>query len=126
MALAEIVESSPVPVIQGVARWQLIDLARWLHDLADMPKRRSPRTPQLMLPRTIPQTLASPIAEYAPIGGAQGRGKITTTLNLPSSHKFMQMHAWGLATNIHCRSYVHLQAEFALLDIRAAGIHKSV
>jgi transposase len=31
-ALAEIVESGPIPAIHGVVRWRLIDLARWLHD----------------------------------------------------------------------------------------------
>lgn len=31
-ALAEIVESGPIPAIHGVIRWRLIDLARWLHD----------------------------------------------------------------------------------------------
>ena len=30
-ALAEIVESGPIPAIYGVVRWRLIDLARWLH-----------------------------------------------------------------------------------------------
>jgi transposase len=32
LALAEIVESGPIPSIHGVVRWRLIDLARWLHD----------------------------------------------------------------------------------------------
>lgn len=31
-ALAEIVESGPIPAIHGVVRWRLIDLASWLHD----------------------------------------------------------------------------------------------
>lgn len=31
-ALAEVVESGPIPAIHGVVRWRLIDLARWLHD----------------------------------------------------------------------------------------------
>ncbi len=31
-ALAEIVESGPIPAIHGVVRWRLIDLTRWLHD----------------------------------------------------------------------------------------------
>lgn len=31
-ALADIVESGPIPAIHGVVRWRLIDLARWLHD----------------------------------------------------------------------------------------------
>ena len=31
-ALAEIVESGPIPAVHGVVRWRLIDLARWLHD----------------------------------------------------------------------------------------------
>lgn len=31
-ALAEIIESGPIPAIHGVVRWRLIDLARWLHD----------------------------------------------------------------------------------------------
>lgn len=30
-ALAEIVESGPIPAIHGVVRWRLIDLVRWLH-----------------------------------------------------------------------------------------------
>ncbi|MDR7154365.1 transposase [Sphingobium xenophagum] len=31
-ALAEVVESGPIPAIHGVVRWRLMDLARWLHD----------------------------------------------------------------------------------------------
>jgi transposase len=31
-ALAEIVESGPIPAIHGVVRWRLIDLVQWLHD----------------------------------------------------------------------------------------------
>lgn len=31
-ALAEIVESGPIPAIHGVVSRRLIDLARWLHD----------------------------------------------------------------------------------------------
>lgn len=31
-ALAEVVESGPIPTIDGVVRWRLIDLARWLHE----------------------------------------------------------------------------------------------
>lgn len=31
-ALAEIVESGPIPAIHGVVRWRLIDLTRWLRD----------------------------------------------------------------------------------------------
>lgn len=30
-ALAEIVESGPIPAIHGVVRWRLIDLVQWLH-----------------------------------------------------------------------------------------------
>jgi transposase len=31
-ALADIVESGPIPAVHGVVRWRLIDLRRWLHD----------------------------------------------------------------------------------------------
>lgn len=32
LALAEIVESGPIPAIHGVVRWRLIDLVQWLHE----------------------------------------------------------------------------------------------
>ena len=32
LALAEIVESGPIPSIHGVVRWRLIDLVQWLSD----------------------------------------------------------------------------------------------
>ena len=31
-ALVEIVEHGPIPAIDGVVRWRLIDLVQWLHD----------------------------------------------------------------------------------------------
>lgn len=31
-ALADVVESGPIPAIHGVVRWRLIDLVQWLHD----------------------------------------------------------------------------------------------
>ena len=32
LALAEIVESGPIPAIHGVVRWRLVDLVQWLHE----------------------------------------------------------------------------------------------
>lgn len=31
-ALADIIESGPIPAIHGVVRWRLIGLGQWLHD----------------------------------------------------------------------------------------------
>ncbi|BBK31230.1 hypothetical protein STHU_18640 [Allostella humosa] len=31
--VARLVEAGPMPAVQGVARWRLIDLAQWIHEI---------------------------------------------------------------------------------------------